>query len=239
MNEGSYIKLHRKFLNWGWYDTDTTKLLFLHLLLIASWKESTWHGITLKPGELIRTNENLAKELNKTVQQIKTAISNLKTTQEITCRNVGRIRVITIKNWSLYQGNNPKTTSKVTEQQPDSNLKTTAYKEYKNNKNIKKYVPPAKHDIEDYCFLRGFKDVDVDAFMDYNESLGWKMEWHRALDQWRENQKKRDDYSRSKVPFLNMKKRDYDFEAIERMFEEDDYEPEYVEQYEEQLADDY
>ena len=223
MSEGSYIKLHRKFLNWGWYDTDTTKMLFIHLLLIASWKESTWHGITLKPGELIRTNENLAKELNKSVQQIKTAISNLKTTQEITCRNVGRIRIITIKNWGLYQSNNLKTTSNSTEQQPNSNLKTTAYKESKEIKNSKKYVPPTKENIEDYIYLRHFDNVDVDAFMDFNESLGWKMEWHRALDQWVENQKKREKQNRSRNPFLDMKKRDYDFDAIERMFEDEEY----------------
>ena len=234
MNEGSYIKLHRKFLNWGWYDTDTTKMLFIHLLLIASWKESTWHGITLQPGELIRTNENLAKELNKTVQQIKTAISNLKTTQEITCRNVGRIRIITIKNWSLYQGNNLKTTHKATQEQPDSNLKTTAYKEYKEIKNSKKYMPPAKQDIDDYIYLMHYKNVDVDAFLDFNNSMGWKMDWHQALNQWVENQKKKDERARSRNPFLNFKQRGYDFEALERMAEDEDYDGSL-----EKYADDY
>ena len=224
MNEGSYIKLHRKFLNWGWYDTDTTKMLFIHLLLIASWKESTWHGITLKPGELIRTNENLAKELNKSVQQIRTAISNLKSTAEITVRFEHGNRIITIKNWSLYQNNNSRSTATPTGEQQQSNSRSTAYKEYKNNKNTKKYVPPAKQDIETYISLRHFNDVDVDAFMDFNESRGWKMEWHRALEQWIDNQKKRDDYARSKIPFLNMKQRDYDFDAIERMMEGEDYE---------------
>lgn len=235
----SFIKLHRKFLNWEWYEDLNTKAVFLHLLLIANWKETKWRGIDLKPGEVIRTNENIAKELKLSTQNVRTAISRLQSTAELTVRKEGKFRIITLNNWGKYQRTNSEVTVKSTPIQQPSNSKVTADKEYKNNKNIKKYVPPAKHDIDDYCFLRGFKDVDVDAFMDYNESLGWKMEWHRALDQWRENQKKREDYSRSKVPFLNMKKRDYDFEAIERMFEEDDYEPEYVEQYEEQLADDY
>ena len=234
MNEGSYIKLHRKFLNWGWYDTDTTKMLFIHLLLIASWKESTWHGITLKPGELIRTNENLAKELNKSVQQIRTAISNLKSTAEITVRFERGNRIITIKNWGLYQNNNSRSTATPTGEQQQSNSRSTAYKEYKEIKNSKKYMPPAKQDIENYIFLRHFKNVDVDAFMDYNESLGWKMEWHKALDQWIENQKKRDDKAKEKNPFLKFKQRDYDFEAMERMIEEDDYDGDF-----EKYADDY
>lgn len=223
MSEGSYIKLHRKFLNWGWYDTDTTKMLFIHLLLIASWKESTWHGITLKPGELIRTNENLAKELNKSVQQIRTAISNLRTTEEITVRFERGNRIITIKNWGLYQSNNSRSTATPTGEQQQSNSRSTAYKEYKEIKNSKKYVPPTKENIEDYIYLRHFDNVDVDAFMDFNESLGWKMEWHRALDQWVENQKKREKQNRSRNPFLDMKKRDYDFDAIERMFEDEEY----------------
>lgn len=234
MNEGSYIKLHRKFLNWGWYDTDTTKMLFIHLLLIATWKEATWHGIKLKPGELIRTNENLAKEMKKSVQQIRTAISNLRSTEEITVRFERGNRIITIKNWGLYQNNNSRSTAVPTGEQQEFNSRSTAYKEYKEIKNSKKYMPPAKQEIDDYIYLMHYKNVDVDAFLDFNNSMGWKMDWHQALNQWVENQKKREDRTRSRTPFLNMTKRDYDFEALERMTEDEDYDGSL-----EKYADDY
>ena len=169
----SFIKLHRKFLSWEWYDDPATKSVFIHLLLIASWKDAKWRGIELKAGELIRTNDNLAKELKMSVQSVKTAISHLQSTGELTCRKVGRIRIITVKNWGRYQTANLISTASSTDQQPNSNLKPTAYKEYKELKNSNKYMPPAKIDIETYADLRGFKNVDVDAFIDYNESLGW------------------------------------------------------------------
>lgn len=230
----SYIKLFRKFLSWEWYEDQNTKDIFLHLLLIASWKDTKWRGIELKAGDLIRTNENIAAELKLSVQNVRTAISNLISTGELTVKKVGKYRVITIKNWDEYQRTNSEVTVKSTAIQQRSNSEVTAYKESKEIKNSKKYIPPTKQDIDDYVFLRHFKNVDVNAFMDYNESLGWKMEWHKALDQWVENQKKRDDNARSKNPFLNMKKRNYDFEAMERMMEDEDYDGDL-----EKYADDY
>ena len=141
MDNGSFIKIHRKMLDWEWYDNPNTKILFWHLLLIANWKETSWHGIKLYPGEVIRTNENLSNELNLSIQQIKASLNNLKTTHEITCRKVGKIRVITIKNWGAYQGSNLKTnritTQKPTASQPNDNLMTTADKEYKEKKEYK------------------------------------------------------------------------------------------------------
>ena len=104
MDNGSFIKLHRKMLEWEWYDHDNTKLLFIHLLLIASWKECQWHGIQLYPGELIRSNENLGTELGKTVKQIRAALENLKRTGEVATRFEAGTRIITVKNWGQYQG---------------------------------------------------------------------------------------------------------------------------------------
>ena len=238
-SDNEYLKLYRKFLGWEWYQDIGTKVLFLHCLLRANWKAGSWKGVKYDAGQFITSLSQLADETGLTVDQVRTGLNHLISTGEITNKSQSKYRIITVKKWHEYQGDPKQNPKQIPNQTPDKpQTDPNRYKKIR-SKEVKKYVPPAKHDIEDYCFLRGFKDVDVDAFMDYNESLGWKMEWHRALDQWRENQKKRDDYSRSKVPFLNMKKRDYDFDAIEKMFEEDDYEPEYVEQYEEQLADDY
>lgn len=230
----SYIKLFRSFLSWEWYEDLNTKAVFIHLLLIASWKENKWRGIDLKPGDLIRTNENIAKELNMSPRNVRTAISRLITTGEVTVKKEGKYRVITLKNWGRFQRSDSEVTAKQSPKRQRSDSEVTAYKENKEIKNSKKYIPPTKQDIDDYVFLRHFKNVDVDAFMDYNESLGWKMEWHKALDQWVENQKKRDDNMRSKNPFLNIKQRDYDFEAMERMMEDEDYDGDL-----EKYADDY
>lgn len=38
-----HIKLFRKFLDWGWYQDINTKVLFIHMLLKANWKDgNSW-----------------------------------------------------------------------------------------------------------------------------------------------------------------------------------------------------
>jgi len=35
-------------LDWEWYDDINTKVLFIHLLIKANWKEKKWRGIKIK-----------------------------------------------------------------------------------------------------------------------------------------------------------------------------------------------
>ena len=48
-----WIKLHRKILDWEWYDDINTKVLFLHLLLTANHEEQKWRGKIIERGQLI------------------------------------------------------------------------------------------------------------------------------------------------------------------------------------------
>lgn len=42
MNENNgFIVLSKKMLKWGWYQDNNTKVLFIHLLLIANWEEKS------------------------------------------------------------------------------------------------------------------------------------------------------------------------------------------------------
>ena len=47
MNDG-FIKLHRKIIDWEWYDDINTKTLFIHILLMANFEDKKWHGETVK-----------------------------------------------------------------------------------------------------------------------------------------------------------------------------------------------
>lgn len=225
MDNGSYIKLHRKMLQWEWYDHDNTKILFLHLLLIASWKESRWHGITLQPGELIRTNENLGQELGKSIKQIRAALENLKRTGEVATRFEAGTRIITVKNWEQYQKEgsqmgNQRAAKKAGEGQQEGQPKGSqraAYKEGKEGKKVRSVyanTPPTREEVEDYCRQVGYLSIDVGKFMDYNSAKGWTMDWKKALDLWY----RKDHGSRPKTgnQFGNIMTHDYDFEALEK-----------------------
>lgn len=220
MDNGSYIKLFRKMLDWEWYNHDVTKIVFIHLMMIANWQDTKWRGIDLHPGEVIRTNENLAKELRKSNQQVRTALKNLLSTGEITVRKSGRIRIITIQNWVQYQGDNTKTNTK-SNSKPNSkvNTKSTAVKESKEVKNIKSVyanTPPARYEIEDYCRHVGYQSIDVDKFMDYNSAKGWTMDWRQALDLWHKRDMENGSRPKTGNQFGNIMTHDYDFEALER-----------------------
>lgn len=98
-----WIKLHRKILEWEWYNDNNTKIVFLHLLLTANHKEKNWQGITIKRGQKLTSIQHLAEETNLTIQQIRTVLNKLKSTNEITINTTNKNTLITIEKYNDYQ----------------------------------------------------------------------------------------------------------------------------------------
>ena len=130
-----WVKLSRSMVNWGWYDDPNTKIVFLHLLLTANWKESEYHGYKIEAGQVVFGTLALAKRLNLTRQQVRTALSHLQETKEITIKSTNRFSVATIENWAKYQVCEEEVTNKTTNEQPTSNQQVTTSKEDKNIRN--------------------------------------------------------------------------------------------------------
>ena len=138
-----YIKLYRKLIQWGWYQDNVVKSLFLHFLLTASFKDFSWMGRQLKAGQLITGRKKLAEELNFSERQIRTAIEKLKSTGEVTCETTNKFSIITVVNWEDYQSNEEIPTNTSTNERPTKDQQATNErphrKNVKNNKNVKKY----------------------------------------------------------------------------------------------------
>ncbi len=148
-----YVKIHRKLVEWGWYQDCVVKSVFLHLILNASFKESQWMGINIKKGQVIIGTEQLAKDLVLSRQQVRTAINKLKSTNEITTKATNQFTVVTLVKWEEFQSNDEiatnKLTDKATNEQPTDNQRITNeqphIKNIKNNKNINNNIcAPAK-----------------------------------------------------------------------------------------------
>lgn len=100
-----WIKIHRKILNWEWYDDINTKVLFFHLLLTANHQDKKWRGKIIKRGEKITSLAHLSEEVGLSIQQIRTSLSKLKSTNEITIKSTSKYTLISIEKYSDYQIN--------------------------------------------------------------------------------------------------------------------------------------
>jgi len=128
-----WIKLHRKITDWEWFEDKNTFIVFITLLLMANHKEKKYKGIVVKVGTIVTGRDILARQTKLTVQQIRTALSKLKLTNEITIETSPQGTVIEIVNYKKYQ----LTTNEITVEQPINNHQTTTNNNVnKDNKNI-------------------------------------------------------------------------------------------------------
>lgn len=106
----------------------------MHLLLTANHEDCDFETITVKRGQRVASKRTLAKELKMSEQEVKTALSHLKATNEITSTATRKYTVFTINNYDLYQT----TTNRPTNDQPTINQQlTNDQPQCKNEKNEK------------------------------------------------------------------------------------------------------
>lgn len=116
-----FISLHRKLTEWEWYTDPNTKSVFIHLLLMASWKDTKWKGIVIKRGELITGRKSLSESLGISQRAIRTSLNHLKTTNEVTIKTTNRYSVISINNYDSYQRNDQPAVQQTTSYRPHLN----------------------------------------------------------------------------------------------------------------------
>ena len=131
-NEG-YIKLYRKMTKWGWYKDNNTKCVFLHLLFMACYEPYYTAGIYLQPGQIVTTFREISEQTGISVQSVRTSINRLKSTNEITIVSTPKNSLITVNNYSDYQGDNKPSNKQLTNDQQTAN-KPSYIKEGKEGK---------------------------------------------------------------------------------------------------------
>lgn len=134
--QSTFIKLDRNMLRWGWYTDGPTMRLFIHLILIANIKPTKWQGITIKRGQVVTSLHNLSRQTGLSVRNVRTALSHLISTNEVTSESTSRYTLITVVNYALYQD---KPTNKLTNgRQTTDKVPTNDRQQSKNIKNNKK-----------------------------------------------------------------------------------------------------
>jgi hypothetical protein len=200
MLESGYIKLYRSLLNWEWYDDINTKTVFLHLLLTVNIAKRQWHGITVPCGSRVSSYAVLAKETRLTERQVRTAISHLETTGELTRYKYPNFTVFAINNYDKYQLLTDETTGqrqgndKVATGQRQQNKKIKEDKEdnYLSflDAEKEKNAPPTFEEVQKYAEENGI-ETDLKRFYTYYEQHQWKTkngdditDWTATLRYW-------------------------------------------------------
>jgi DNA-binding transcriptional regulator YhcF (GntR family) len=135
MITNGFISLHRSLLKWEWYDDINTTRLFIHLLLTVNHYDEKWHGIEIKRGQRVLSIQKLASEIQLTIQQTKTALQHLKSTNEITSVTSPQNTIITILQYDKYQTPTNKTTNYQQTDIEKSTNKSTNEQQLSNNTN--------------------------------------------------------------------------------------------------------
>lgn len=99
-----YVKLWRSFEDWEWYNDIPCRLLFLYLMINVNRKHGNFQGHTISPGEVATSLPKMASKTGLSDQQVRTALSKLKSTGDITDRLTGTFRIVSLENWEHWQG---------------------------------------------------------------------------------------------------------------------------------------
>jgi len=132
MSEG-FISLHRKLLEWGWFDDPNTLSVFIYCLLKANWKDKDFRGKTVKRGSFLTSLDDISKKTGVSTRSVRTALNRLKSTNELTITSSRQGTEIKVNNYDKYQQATNETTN---ERQTSDKRATTTNKDNKEIKEI-------------------------------------------------------------------------------------------------------
>jgi len=206
MNDG-YIRLFRKFVEWEWYSNVNDRLVFIHCLLSANWKDGYFEGEKIPRGSFVTSYQKLAKEIGISVQNVRTSINHLKSTSNLTSKKTNKYSIITINNYEKYQETNKQINNQLTSNQQATNNNRRNNNKGRIKESISKDIPkkvftkPSLEQIQEYCKER-CNNVDFERFYDFYESKGWMVgsnkmkDWKACVRTW----EKKSDRGGEKLP---------------------------------------
>lgn len=214
-----FIVLHRKILDWEWFNDSNMVHVFLFLLLSANHKDKKWRGIDVKRGQLITGRLKIKAKTGISEQSIRTALTNLQETGELTIKVTNKYSLVTIVKYDEYQNKVKKQPAKqpTINQQTNQQLTTTNNDNNFNNENNKtkeitaekknvslsnnlikekKYPIPTNIEIKEYFKLKGYTDTSAQNFYDYWTASNWldkfgnEFNWKQKCLSWFEEKNK-------------------------------------------------
>jgi len=166
-----WIKLHRKFTQWEWYDNSQMVHLFLHLLLNVNHADGNWRGINVRRGQMITGLKSLSLATGISIQTLRSCLKKLEKTGEINKQTNNQFSIITVCKYDDYNGvseaTNKQPNKRSTNDQQATNKQLTTNKKKKNKKNEKNeknntlVVPPPDEEKKSDIKLKNVKRTET------------------------------------------------------------------------------
>lgn len=142
-HSNGWVKIHRQILEWEWYDEPNVFRLFFYCLMKANHQDKKYRGETIKRGTFVTSLDKLSEGTGISVQSIRTSLSKLESTQELTSVRTSKGTVIQVIKYDEYQ----LSTSESTINQQTTNKQLTTTKNDKKGEEVKKVVIPSLEDF--------------------------------------------------------------------------------------------
>lgn len=102
-----WIKLHRSMLEWEWFKDYKTAHLFNYCLMKANFKDAKFQGKVIPAGSFVSGRKVMAIETGMSEQEVRTSLTKLRATSNLTIKSTSKYSIISITNWQKYQDDQP------------------------------------------------------------------------------------------------------------------------------------
>jgi hypothetical protein len=135
-----WIKIHRKFLDWQWFQKPEAVQLFIYMLLKANHKDGNWQGHEIKKGQFITSAQTISNDTKLSLQVVRTLLKKFELTNEIIVKSTNKFTMLTICKYECYQDESNATNKQLTNKQQTTNKQLTTNKNDKKEKNEKEVI---------------------------------------------------------------------------------------------------
>lgn len=172
LNDG-WIKVHRKFANWEWWDDEKAVKLFIYMLFEANFETKKWQGIDIQKGQFVTSLNSLSKGANLSVRSIRTLLDKFTSTNEITIKTTSHFSIITVCNYETYQSLENCSDTPPTSNRQTSDTPPTTTKEIKKvrNKEIIHNTYIADFEKVWVIYRKGSKKKSYDQWLKLSEEI--------------------------------------------------------------------
>jgi len=206
-----WVKLWRKTIDNEILQNPELLSFWIWCLLKAYHKEKTIfvgkQKVVIGKGCFLFGRRKAAIELNSTEQKIRTCLSSLESTNNITIKSTNKFSIISIINWDIYQSGekvcnqqiNQQDNQPATNNQPASNQQSTTINNIENVENVKiedikpkkvrqkkDFVQPTLEEVVSYFLEKGYSGQVGKKAFEYYLTANWHDSKGNPVRNWKQ-----------------------------------------------------